>query len=122
MESEEQGRRRKGPGHTLGTEVQLRTFFTADAEAQNLRHGNIEFELVGEVGVGREIAVGIDDSVPRATHCGAVVPAVRDSICEEVATAEFAGSRGELLELNVVGEESPLKSAACPQIAFCCGV
>jgi len=120
VEGEEERWRREGSGHALGAEVLLGAFFAADAEAENLRHGDVEFELVGEVGVGCEVAVGVDGRVPCVAGGGAVVPAVGDSVGEEVAAAESAGSGGELLELDVVGEESPLEAAACPEIAFCC--
>ena len=52
VEGEKQWRRRKDPGHALGAKVLHGAFLTADAEAQNLRHRNVELKLVGVVGIG----------------------------------------------------------------------
>ena len=89
--------------------------FAAVAEAHRLRHGDIEFELVGMIGIGREIAIGIDRRIPGAAAGSAAIPAIRYTVGEEVAAADHAMAVGELVEFDAVGEELPLEAAIRPQ-------
>ena len=66
---QETERRCKCPGHAFGPKVLLRAFF-ANAESEKSRHGDVEFNLIRQIRIRREIPVGID----RRPGVPAVVP------------------------------------------------
>ena len=118
MKGQKKRRRGKDADDALRAEVAVRTAFAAVAEAHRLRHSDVEFELVGVIGVGREIAVRVDGRGPGASAGGAVVPAVRYAVGKEVAAPQLAVAGGELAELDAIRKEAPLEAAARPEAAL----
>lgn len=70
-------------------EVFFRLRLAADAEAQNPGYGDMELELVGVAGSGREIAVGVEGRVPGVAAGGSVIPAVGNAVGQKITAPSF---------------------------------